>query len=85
MQCYVYKCSKKQELYVFVKNKDDFSCLPETLISNLGNLELVIEMELTPDRKLAKENAVQVIASLNEKGYFIQMPTVHMSAPNSLH
>jgi uncharacterized protein YcgL (UPF0745 family) len=85
MQCFVYKCSEKQQLYVFVKNKDDFSCLPETLISNLGNLELVIEMELTPDRKLAKENAVQVIASLNEKGYFIQMPAVSISAPTSLH
>jgi len=31
MQCYIYKSLKKDELYLYLNKKDDFSELPETL------------------------------------------------------
>ncbi|MGZ8095366.1 MAG: YcgL domain-containing protein [Methylosarcina sp.] len=84
MHCYIYKSSKKQNLYLYIRNKDDFSSVPEALFNSLGKLELIIELELTPERKLAKEDSVKVIASLNQKGYFLQLPATDVPPPLQL-
>lgn len=74
MQCYVYKSLKKDLLFLYVDRKDDFSHLPAELLQSFGRLEFVLELELTPERKLAKEDTQQVLASLQEKGFFVQLP-----------
>jgi uncharacterized protein len=74
MQCYVYKSLKKDLLFLYTATQDDFSCVPEELLKNFGAMEFVLEMELTPERKLAKEDSKQVLASLQEKGFFVQLP-----------
>lgn len=74
MQCYIYKSLKKDELYLYLTKKDDFSQLPETLYQSFGRLEFVMELELTANRKLAREDSNKVIDSLNNKGFFVQMP-----------
>ncbi len=74
MLCYIYKSQKKAELYLYLNKKDDFSVLPEDLIRPLGQLSFVMELELTADKKLARENAVKVMSALESRGFFIQMP-----------
>ncbi len=76
MQCYIYKSLKKDELYLYVSRKDDFSSVPEELYKSMGTLVFVMELELTPDRKLARENIDKVMASLDERGFFVQMPPI---------
>ena len=74
MQCFIHKSLKKEYLYLYTANKEDFSDLPEELIKTLGKLEFVMEIELTEERKLAKEDASKVLSSLKTKGYFVQLP-----------
>ncbi len=74
MLCYIYKSLKKNELYLYLNDKDDFSALPEALLKSLYPLEFVMELELTPERKLARENSQTVIERINSQGFFIQMP-----------
>lgn len=74
MLCYIYKSQKKAELYVYLNQKDNFSSLPEDLIRQLGPLSFVMELELTADKKLARENAEKVMNDLSSRGFFIQMP-----------
>ncbi|RIZ69112.1 MAG: YcgL domain-containing protein [Methylococcales bacterium] len=74
MQSFIYKSLKKDYLYLYLVNRDDFSKVPEELLNNFGKLEFVMEIELTEDKKLAKEEAKKVIESLNTKGFFIQLP-----------
>ena len=82
MLCFIYKSLKKEELYLYLDKKDDFSALPETLLQNFGKLEFVMELELTPERKLARENSAKVLAGLQERGFFVQLPpTVVAAAP----
>lgn len=81
MQCFIYKSLKKEYLYLYINNKDDFSRVPEALFNSFGQMEFVMDLELTPERKLANEDAGKVIASLNEKGFFVQMPPVKVEAP----
>ena len=85
MHCFVYKSLKRDELYVYLDKKDNFSVIPDTLAESLGRLAFVMELELTPQRKLARENAEAVIASLQNKGFFVQLPpTLLRTAPPGL-
>lgn len=74
MQCFIYKSLKKAELYLYLDKKDDFSAIPQALFDSFGQLTFVMELQLTPERKLARECADKVIASLKAKGFFVQMP-----------
>lgn len=74
MLCFIYKSLKKQHLYLYVDKKDDFSKVPEALFNSFGNMDFVMELELMPERKLAKEDAKKVLESLSVRGYFVQLP-----------
>lgn len=84
MLCYIYKSLKKELLYLYVDSKDDFSKVPEALFNSFGKLEFVMELELSPDRKLAKEDVVKVISSLDDKGFYVQLPPTNLPAPTTL-
>ncbi|WP_333878059.1 YcgL domain-containing protein [Methylobacter sp.] len=81
MQCFIYKSLKKEHLYLYVDKKDDFSKVPEALFDSFGKIEFVMDLELTPERKLAKENVEKVMNSLKTKGFFVQLPPLNMPAP----
>ncbi len=74
MHCFIYKSPKIDELYIYLGIKDDFSKVPKTLLHNFGKIEFVMELELTPERQLAKEDVNKVMHSLQDKGFFIQIP-----------
>ncbi len=74
MQCFIYKSLKKDYLYLYIVNKDDFSKVPDALINNFGKMEFVMDIELSPERKLAREDAGKIIDNLKEQGFFVQLP-----------
>jgi uncharacterized protein YcgL (UPF0745 family) len=74
MQCFIYKSSKKDQLYLYLPQKDDFEAVPPILMDTMGQPEFVMELELSPERKLARANAADVLAGLQEKGFYLQMP-----------
>ena len=74
MKTIIYKGSKKQETYLYIENKDDFSRVPQELIDVLGQLSHVMTIELSIEKKLAQADARQVMADLQENGYYLQMP-----------
>ena len=74
MQCAVYKSLKKQDTYLYLASKDDFSKVPESLMKLLGEPVHVMDLELSPERKLAQEDAAEVLRNLEERGWHLQMP-----------
>ncbi len=72
--CAVYRSKKKDEHYLFVKNKDDFSEVPEAVLKVLGGLEFAMELELVPGKQLARVNSDDVIANLAKQGFHLQTP-----------
>ena len=81
MLCFIYKSLKEEHLYLYIDKKDDFSKVPEALFNSFGRMEFVMDLELTPKRKLAKEDAEKVLTSLKEKGFFVQLPPILMPMP----
>ena len=74
MQAYVYKSLKKADTYVYLAARDDFTRLPEPLRTQLGSLEFVLDVALTPERKLAREDVAVVRDNLVARGFHLQFP-----------
>lgn len=74
MHAYVYKSSRKADTYVYLRERDRFALLPEPLRDGLGALVFVLEVALTPQRKLARADAAVVRTHLAERGFHVQMP-----------
>mgnify|MGYP003672895805 CR=1 FL=1 len=72
--CSVYKSSKKKEMYLYVDRKYDLKTLPEALIPMFGQPLHVMDMILTPEKKLARVSSGKVLEMIADKGYFLQMP-----------
>lgn len=74
MNCYIYRCTRKEDMYIYLAEKDDFSGVPAEVLRALGTLQLAMELELTPGTKLAREDAAAVRKNLEEKGFHLQLP-----------
>ncbi|MEO8010273.1 MAG: YcgL domain-containing protein [Dokdonella sp.] len=74
MQSFVYKSVRKADTYVFLRESERFDVLPAALAETLGELQFVIEVELEPQRELAREDVGVVMANLTERGFHLQVP-----------
>jgi uncharacterized protein YcgL (UPF0745 family) len=72
--CTIYKGSREPELYLYVDGVDGLARVPEELRARIGTLAEVMTIKLTPQRKLARASATQVLAAIAEKGYYLQLP-----------
>lgn len=74
MLCAIYKSAKKDQTYLFVKTRDDFSAVPEPLMLTFGTPTLVTLTNLATKDKLAFADIEKVKSSLIEQGYYLQLP-----------
>lgn len=75
MIAYIYKSRIKDELYLYINKKDDFSQVPQALYNSMGKEPIfVMEVKLSPERQLARENVNTVIKSLKNQGFHVQIP-----------
>ncbi len=72
--CYIYRCSRKPDMYIYLAEKDDFSCVPDTIMNGLGITEFAMELELHAGKKLAREDPAVVMQNLEENGFHLQLP-----------
>ena len=83
VHCWIYRSSRKDELYVYLRAKDGFADLPEGLRTLLGTPTFVMDLELHRDRQLARADVQTVIEGLRSQGYYLQMPPVSELEPES--
>lgn len=74
MQCYVYRSEKRDDTYVYLRERDAFGLVPANIAKTLGALSFVLEVALTPERKLARDDAGVVRANLAAQGFHVQFP-----------
>ncbi len=68
-------------MYLYIHEDKSSDDLPEELIKMVKELTHTMDLELTPERKLAREDVNVVMNNLEEKGYHLQMPPDPLS-PN---
>ncbi|MBO6556347.1 MAG: YcgL domain-containing protein [Pseudomonadales bacterium] len=74
MECDVYKSVKRENYYLYVAAGEGLNRVPEALLKQFGEVEKALTFELTPERRLAREDAEQVISNLESQGYHLQLP-----------
>lgn len=74
MQCYIYRSSIKEGLYVYIADEDGLDKLPAPVLKQLGTPEFSMELDMTSDQKLIQEDPRAVIENLKKQGFHIQMP-----------
>ena len=72
--CNIYRCSKKDGMYLYTSKSDELAKVPEQLLEMVGQTKLSMTMLLTEDKQLAMANSKDVLASIAEKGFYLQMP-----------
>ena len=84
MRCFVFKSLRKADTYLYLASREGAAALPAPMQLLLGELKFVMELDLVPGRKLAQEDAGQVLANLAARGFHVQHPPAEPGA-NDLH
>ena len=84
MTVWIYKGSRRAETYLYVPEENDFERVPAELLEVMGTLELVMELELNAERRLARVGANDVMRSVEKVGYFLQMPPIEPEGKRKL-
>ncbi len=72
--CAVYRSRRNPDTYLYVDHHEGLSRVPEALQRELGGTERAMTLVLTPQRRLARTSAAEVLRAIREQGYYLQMP-----------
>ena len=70
----VFRSPRKAEMYLYVDKAAGYKELPDALLNQFGEPEPVMTLVLTPERKLARADAAEVLQQIEAQGFFLQMP-----------
>ena len=70
----IFRSSRKAETYLYMPATAEFEALPEPLRKQFGAPIYVMDLVLTPERKLALVDVEQVMQAMKEEGFFLQFP-----------
>ena len=75
--CEIFRSPRKAEMYLYIDKQVGLAEVPDSLLAQFGEPESVMTLLLTPERKLARTSVAEVLESISEKGFFLQMPPTH--------
>lgn len=78
MDCFTYRSSKRDGVYLYLADPAFFDKLPEDLKQLMGKSIFMLKFDLYPNRKIARVNAEDVIKALNEQGYFLRIDSTNI-------
>ncbi|RMG34751.1 MAG: YcgL domain-containing protein [Gammaproteobacteria bacterium] len=61
-------------MYLYLATEGDFDSVPDDLLSAFGPPHLVMQLTLSSQRPLAREDVFTVMRNLREQGFHLQMP-----------
>ncbi|MFV9669418.1 YcgL domain-containing protein [Pantoea sp. ARC607] len=74
MFCVIYRSPLRDQTYLYVEKKDDFSRVPEALLKGFGKPQLAMVLKLEGRDRLANADINKVKQGLSEQGYYLQLP-----------
>lgn len=74
MFCVIYRSPLRDQTYLYVEKKDDFSRVPEELLKGFGKPQLAMVLSLAGRDKLANADINKVKQGLSEQGFYLQIP-----------
>lgn len=72
--CQIYRSPRKPETYLYVEKSIGLEHVPDFLLSQFGEPEALMVVLITPEKHLARANAVEVMDQIRDNGFYLQMP-----------
>jgi uncharacterized protein YcgL (UPF0745 family) len=72
--CWIYKSPVQEEMFLYLAREDGLDAVPAALLARFGQPAFVMRLDLHPGRRLAREDVVQVMANLKDRGFHLQLP-----------
>lgn len=72
--CSIYRSKRHEGMYLYVDKQEDLERVPEALLKQFGETLPSMTLLLHPERKLARADVLKVLAELDEKGFYLQLP-----------
>lgn len=72
--CSIYRSTKREGMYLYVRRDQALGELPETLIKVFGAPAHAMDILLSAEKKLARADATKVMTEIRQQGFFLQMP-----------
>ena len=70
----VLRSKKRSDTYLYMRETDEYTDLPEALQTQFGEAEAFLNFDLTIERELAVADAKLVLQAIHDQGFFLQMP-----------
>ena len=70
----VFRSARREGLYLYLRDDCCFEDLPKAVREAFGRPEKALELQLHPERRLARVDVNEVLAALDEHGFFVQLP-----------
>ncbi len=75
IDCIIYRSRVKDGMYLYLAAHKPYAELPDNVRQGMGREpEEAMRLKLTPERKLARADVLQVMENLRERGFHLQMP-----------
>lgn len=81
----IFASSRREGMYLYTGREQVWDELPEPLRRAFGVPRPVMTLLLTPGRRLARVSAAEVIAAIQDTGFFLQMPPAQVHAVMRQH
>jgi len=81
----IYKSNKKTDTYLYVDKAEDLARVPDVLLQTFGKPEHVMTLLLSSGKKLARADAEQVMAAIQNQGFYLQLPPSEAESVAKLH
>ncbi|MBO8416689.1 MAG: YcgL domain-containing protein [Proteobacteria bacterium] len=70
---YVYKSPRKARTYLYTREKDVFTCVPDGLLTAFGEPKFLMMFALHKHPNLPKVTPEELEAALSDKGYYLRI------------
>ena len=74
MLCAIYRSPKRDQTYLYIEKKDDFSRIPAELLVSFGKPQFAMLLSLNERKTLATADIEKVKSALTEQGFYLQIP-----------
>ena len=72
--CQVFKSPRMEGMYLYVDKREGVERVPEALLARFGKPQPAMTMILSPEKRLGRAAAAEVMQAIRDKGFYLQMP-----------